>query len=206
MWCSLQKNGYQNRCQIKTPKGKAWLTEPVRTKGRFGQSTRDVEFYNAIDWRKKHLKSLEVNYRKAKYFDTYYPPLSELYLSRDWTHLTSFNTALITLLCSQLGLRRRFELASNLKAIGTKTDLLIDICKKVDGTVYLSGTGGAQYQDEKAFAKYDLTLSYLDFCHGRYPQLWGPFLKGVSIVDLLFNCGPHSLEVLTGSYISPRTA
>ena len=35
----------------------------------------------------------------------------------------------------------------------------------------------------------------------EYQQLYGPFLPDLSIVDLLFNCGPESLEILCGQPI-----
>jgi len=33
----------------------------------------------------------------------------------------------------------------------------------------------------------------------EYPQLWGPFVSGLSILDLLFNCGPMSRAYLEKS-------
>ena len=41
-----------------------------------------------------------------------------------------------------------------------------------------------------------VTLEYQDYRHPAYPQLHPPFVPYLSAVDLLFNCGPQSLEIL----------
>ena len=77
---------------------------------------------------------------------------------------------------------------------GKSTDLLINIVKELNGSIYLSGKGGANYQDEEKFKVNGIKLIYSDFKHPVYPQLWGELIEGLSIVDLLFNCGENSLE------------
>jgi len=86
--------------------------------------------------------------------------------------------------------------ASSLNVGGKSSDLLIDIVKKLNGSVYLSGRGGANYQDEEKFKASGIELIYSDFAHPVYPQLWGEFIEGLSIIDLLFNCGEGGLEYI----------
>lgn len=79
---------------------------------------------------------------------------------------------------------------------GRGTGLLIDICQKMGADVYLSGFGGAKYQEEETFEKGGIKIQYTDFVHPIYPQLWGEFIPNLSIIDLLFNCGPRSRDAL----------
>ena len=76
---------------------------------------------------------------------------------------------------------------------------MINICKKFKADIYLSGKGGAKYQEEKKFEINKIKLEYIDFIHPVYVQSWKEFIKGLSIIDLLFNYGPSSLEVLLGN-------
>ena len=76
------------------------------------------------------------------------------------------------------------------------TRLLINIVKTLRGDMYLSGFGGAKYQDEELFREAGINLAYYDFEHPIYPQLWGEFAPNLSIIDLLFNCGPETLDIL----------
>jgi hypothetical protein len=73
---------------------------------------------------------------------------------------------------------------------------LIDLCRAVGGTTYLAGQGGAGYMDLARFAKADIVVSAQDYRHPEYPQRYTPFVSHLSVVDLLFNCGPEGLAVL----------
>ena len=62
----------------------------------------------------------------------------------------------------------------------------------------LAGMGGSRgYLDAAAFAGAGIQIALHDWVHPEYPQGGsGPFLRGLSAIDLLFNCGPRSREVL----------
>ncbi len=103
---------------------------------------------------------------------------------------------LIEHLAGQLGLTTPMVRASRLAARGKAGDLLIGICRELGADTYLSGSGGANYQEEAEFAAAGLKLIYTDYRHPTYAQQFGEFVKGLSIVDLLFNCGPQSGPIL----------
>jgi len=188
------KNSCQNRVKIKSSQGSIWLTEPVLH--NFGQLTNEVKLNNKERWIDKHLKTLEMNYKRAKYFKEIYNLLAEIYLSKDWKYMSELNITFIESISNYLGIKRKFLLASSLNVSGNSTDLLIEIIKKVGGGIYLSGKGGMKYQDEEKFSQNNIKLVYSDFKHPVYPQLWGEFIEGLSIIDLLFNCGKDSILYL----------
>lgn len=190
------KNSFINRNRIKTPQGKLWLTVPAKVKGRSGQLIRDVEIDNKTDWRNKHLKTLEMNYKKANIFKQVYKNTKEVYFAKDWNNLCAFNVKLLHYALSITNLRKKLVIASELKAKGKGTPLLINIVKELGGDTYLSGFGGANYQQENLFRDAGIALVYSDFKHPVYPQLWGEFVPNLSIIDLLFNCGSESLNIL----------
>jgi hypothetical protein len=74
----------------------------------------------------------------------------------------------------------------------------MNICRHHGGDTYLSGLGAQKYNDEEAFKETGIDLVYSDFEQPVYPQLWGGFVPNLSIIDLLFNCGKKSLEILLG--------
>lgn len=191
-----EKNGLTNRVKIKTPQAEIWFTLSIKRK--FPQLIKEAELIGFSKEKKKHIKTIELNYKRAKYFDYLFPELKEI-LEKDWQYLSNLNIKLIELLKEKLGIKTRLEIASNYNVYGKGTDLLINLGKKFNADIYLSGRGGQKYQDEKKFKVANIKLKYTQFVHPTYPQLWGDFTAGLSVVDLILNCGPKSLDILLGT-------
>jgi hypothetical protein len=49
-----------------------------------------------------------------------------------------------------------------------------------------------------AFAEMGITVRYHDFTHPTYDQAWPGFVSHLAALDLLFNHGPASRDVLLG--------
>jgi len=186
---------FVHRVKIKTPKGEQWLSVPVKVKGKYFQKISETEIQNEKDWRKEHLKTLELNYKKAKNFNYLFPEIKKI-LEKDWQYLSELNIALIDLLKEKLRIKTKLEIASNFSFSGEGDDLLINICKRFGADIYLSGKGGQKYQDEEKFKAAGIKLEYTDFIHPVYPQLWEDFIPNLSVIDLLFNCGDASSNIL----------
>jgi len=193
------KNSVINRNKIKSPQGEMWLTIPVKIKKRFGQLIKDVEIDNGTDWRAKHIKTLEMNYARARFYDEVLHNLRTVYYANDWGNLCQFNSQLLMAVLSMLKLEARLVRASDLNVEGESSRLLINICKEVDADIYLSGFGGAKYQEEELFEEAGIKLKYYEFKHPVYPQLWQGFVPNMSIIDMLFNCGSESMDFILGN-------
>ena len=50
--------------------------------------------------------------------------------------------------------------------------------------------------DLERFEENGLKLIIQEFEHPVYPQLFNNFQSHLSIVDLLFNCGPESMKII----------
>jgi hypothetical protein len=192
------KNQVANRNKIKTAKGWIYLTIPVLIKGHYGQSTQDVEIDNHINWRKKHWKSILFNYNKAQYFKKYSTFFKELY-KREWKKLSELNEFIIRHIMEALSIKTELIRSSELNVQNTQTDRLIDIVKAVGGNTYLSGIHGKDYMDENKYKESNIKLTYQDFHHPTYNQLYGEFVPNMSIIDLLFNEGEGSIDIIRGA-------
>jgi hypothetical protein len=191
---------FSPRNRIKTPNGAIFLTIPVSTPdGREGKATYlEVEFANDR-WQPKHLKTVEQSYRRAPYFDDVYP-LYRRELERGETFV-DLNIGLIEAFASYLGIEnRRVRLSELLDSFGEKTQLIVDVCRALDASVYVSGSGGGRdYNDETLLNGHGIELRYDDFRYAEYRQLWGAFEPGLSILDLLLNCGRAGRELVVGA-------
>lgn len=189
-----KKNEWQNRNRIKTAQNWQWLTVPVRY--RFPQKINEVEINNSVNWKKKHLQALITNYSKAPYFKDYITPLEDLF-TKDWELLSEFNIGLLERLREFLNLHDKPAIpASSMVLRDDPTERLIDICKAVGADTYLAGQDGRTYMDLERFRANGITVITQEFKHPVYPQLYDEFQSHMSIVDLLFNCGPESIKII----------
>jgi hypothetical protein len=189
-----KKNEFQNRNRIKTADGWQWLTVPVTY--RFLQRIEEVGVNQTVDWQRKHLQALKTNYSKAPFFDSYYPSFEDFY-QESYEKIVDVNVACIELLMELLGLERKLVLASSLQVNTEDPTLrLVEICQALGGAAYLSGKDGAKYMDTDMFASHQIDILFQDFKHPQYPQCFGTFEPNMSVVDLLFNCGPESLATI----------
>lgn len=190
------KNSFINRNQIKTPNGPQWLTVDVLTRGHPEQKIKDVKTNNQVTWARNHWKAIHLNYAKAPYFNHYKDLLENVY-NQSWDSLSLLNQRLIEIMVKILHITNiQFIQASSLKAEGESTELLINICKEVGADTYLSGFGGYKYMDEYSMKEAVINVVKYDFIHPVYRQQWGDFLPNMSILDLIFNEGENSLEIL----------
>ncbi len=190
------KREYHNRNRVKLADGRAhWLHIPVKTSGRFTQRLHEVLIEPGARWRRTHMRTLEVSYGKCAHFERYYPPFREL-LSRDWEKLADFNGAVILRCMELLGIATPVSLASALGCEGKASELIVDICRKTRGDAYLHGMHARDYVDFALLERNGVRNLIQDWTALEYPQPWGPFAGNLSILDVLFNCGPESLGVL----------
>ncbi len=163
------KQTYRNRCSIYGANGKLDLIIPVE-KGKEGhRAMKDVKISYAQDWQKLHWRSLESAYRSSPYFEYYEHNFIAFYEEKTES-LTDFNLKMHGLLCKLLD-------------IETKTDLT---------TAYvLNGI-----EDKRALAD---PLVKLNSKFNSYTQVFETrhgFIENLSVLDLLFNCGPESSAYL----------
>lgn len=193
----FDRRGWRHRNRIKSRPGVQWLTVPVLSKGRFTQSIRETRIDGSRPWPRKHLGSVRASYANAPFFDRYFSELEHV-LQQPYEFLLDLDLAVLRVVLGWLGLERPTRLASEIGSTGRATQRLVELCRAVGATEYLSGETGAAYLDEDLLRANGITLRYQHYVHPTYRQLFGPFVSHLSVIDLLFNHGPESLAILTG--------
>ena len=192
---------WMNRNEIKTATGPSWLTVPVLKKGHRERKTSEIEINNEIDWRKKHLKTIKNNYCKSPFFEKYIPFFEEIY-SKTWLKLTDLNEYMLKWFLNELDIKTKFLKASDYEFKGSKSGLVLDMCKKLKTDLYIFGKMGRDYANINEFENEGVKIIFQDYKHPTYKQLFGKFIPNLSIIDLLFNCGENSAEILISGNIS----
>jgi len=190
-----RSRSWMTRNRLKSDQGELWLRVPVWKTGRGKQMIRDVTICDDRNWRRKHLYSLREQYAHAPYLDDYLPALEAIY-ARHHDRLVDLNLELIRLLWDALGLRSTLVLQSELGVSGIGTALLVSICRALDADTYVTLPFVEKHLEPERFPASGITCSLPRFRPPIYPQLWGAFRYNLSALDLLFNCGPKSLDII----------
>jgi hypothetical protein len=198
-----RRYGFQNRVKIKTPNEAQWLTVPIIHEGDQPINTVKIfqEKQSELNWYERHLKTLQVNYAKAKYYDEYIGKFEKTY-KKGYELLADLNLEFIKTVLEILELNIPIKKTSEMNLTKSKTELIIEIANKVGADTYLSGIRGVRYLDESAFQKNNIVLRYNKYEHPRYNQQFMDlgFIEGLSILDLIFNEGPQSLEIIKSGF------
>jgi len=206
----FERRNYQNRTMIRMNGEPRWLTVPVLQRSQ-KERILDKEVDNRPDgskaWGASHSATLRHAYGRAPFFAEYAGAFEALF-ARPWQRLVDLDQASLDLLREAFGIRTALARSSELAVEGARGDLILSICRAVGARTLLAGLGGSRgYLDTQAFARAGMEIRYHDFVHPEYPQCGAaPFSRGLSAIDLLFNAGPASRELLLGRPAIARAA
>jgi hypothetical protein len=188
------ERGRQHRNLIRAPGGgTVRLTVPVQR--RFGQPIEQVRIADGR-WARRHWRSIKQSYRRAHYWPRYAPALADIY-SRDWRLLMDLDIALTRFALDVLGLTVHLVRSSTLAPTGAKTDMLVDLCRKLGTSTLRIGTGGScRYLDPATLAAAGIAVEVAGYTHPAYHQGHGPFTAGLAVLDLILHQGPSASDVL----------
>ena len=194
----LTKRNWDVRNRIKDANGnELMLSVPIRkTHRREELVIKDALINDDMKWRRKHLTSFQVYYRKAPWFEAAHDLFADI-LGREINgHIARLNELFFRDACTVLGIETRILRASDLPVTATgKARRLVELCKAVGADTYVSAAGSAVYLEKKEareiFSEAGLDIRYQGYQHPVYPQINGPFLSHMSILDVLANAGPQ---------------
>ncbi len=190
-----QTRDYNNRNKVKTNSGTQWLSVPVESKNHFGKTAGEIKIIQD-GWQSRHVRTIELQYKKATYFDDYFQKISKVIFESSTGTLGELNLCMLKELNSILGIQTPIVVASDYDFQGFKSDLVLDMCKKLGASKYIFGSQGRDYADLASFHAQGITPIFQEYIHPSYRQLHGNFVPNMSVLDLIFNEGVESLDVL----------
>lgn len=191
------RRDWRNRNLIKTKTGLKWLTIPVAVRSNYHIKIEDVQT-DGSDWRRDHWNQLKDAYGTSQYFKEVSPFFEEIYLQTEELNLSKINYSFIKQILSILKIETPITWSMEFLGAPTgKTERLVHICKKLNATEYISGMAAKDYLEVNLFDKESIKVVWADYSgYQPYNQLYPPFEHGVSILDMLFNEGIQSVQLL----------
>lgn len=172
---SYSKQSYRNRCRIVAANGIENLTIPVIKPNGNNTLVKDVLIDNSRKWQQQHWRTFVAAYNKTPFFEYYADDFALLY-EKEVGFLVDFNDALLKLVLSSINIEASYSYSKTYNK-----EIQNDFRELIHPKVMNSDTAFKNVEYFQVFKSR----------HGFVPNL--------SIVDLLFNCGPESILVLNAS-------
>ena len=184
-----------HRNKIRSNTGPFWITLPIDKKNHLQKKISEIEI-TQHDWYLAHLDYVAAFYKNSTHFDEIYPLIYNILEKTNTLNLAQNNTSIIRELMKLLGIKTEVILLSELGIISRKNQLILDICKHLNATKYISGIRGKDYLDVESFRALNVEIQLQEYLPPIYKQKFEPFIPGLSIIDLLLNEGRNSSEIL----------
>ncbi len=171
---NFPKQSIRNRCEIFGANGKIILSIPVIRGRTHKVKIRDLKISYETDWQKQHFKSIESAYRHSPFYDYYIDLIQEFYIKK-YKYLWDLDIIMMENIIEVLDL--------DLSIIFTEEFYTLEL-------------------DKQDYRYENLEVGILDNKQIRFPKYYQvfenkhSFIPNLSIIDLLFNEGPGSLDYL----------
>ncbi|CAL9315049.1 WbqC family protein [Streptomyces sp. SudanB52_2052] len=193
-----RKNYFQNRNRVLVNGQPTWLTVPVTAP--FGTLIHDVRMCEVPSWRRRYRGRLIQAVSGTRSADRVGDLLSVIDAAPPGGLLADLNLDLADYLLSQFDVKVPMVRSSELHATGTKSELIVNLCRAVGADEYLAGPSGRDYLDLDVFAEHRVTVRFFDFDHPTYAQGRDPFVPCLSAFDAWSRLTPAELPPLLSGY------
>lgn len=183
------KSGWINRNRILINKEAKYFTVPLIDASSF-RMIKDIEIKYESKAYKNLLKTLELNYKKAPYFNDVFHLFEHLLTSK----VDSISELAImgnNSICQYLGIETKFKISSKdfseTKGL-ERTERLFQICHQLNAEHYINSIGGSDLYSKDTFQEKGIKLDFIQPFKTEYEQFGGEFIPWLSMIDvLMFN-------------------
>ena len=158
---------------------------------------KEIHVSNDNRWKNKLLKSIELSYRKAPFFEMSFPIIEEI-INHDEVNLSLYLENLIKRIAEYLEMNTEFVLSSNIEKDNSLKgqDKVIEICKSLGAKEYYNAIGGVELYSAENFNSYGIELRFLRTEYIEYKQFKNDFSPYLSIIDvMMFNSKEEIMNI-----------
>jgi hypothetical protein len=186
------KGGWINRNKILVGNKEFLFTIPLKGASSFKHISETLVHPILFNrYKVKLLRTIELAYVKAPYYDNFFPLLKDFILNYSNSTISDLAIESIMFICDYLVMNYNFERSSDLH-IATNylngKDRVIEICKRENAASYINTIGGLNLYTKSEFEQNEITLNFLKSGEIKYQQFENEFVPSLSIIDvLMFN-------------------
>lgn len=203
----FERRSWQCRNKIinlNSKEGYQWLTVPIIHNGQ-QEKINEVNINYGQNWQENHWKAICHSYCKTPYFKKYAEQIECIY-NEKFNTISELNIYIIMQISKLIGVScNNFILSSDIKNVqGSKTDRLLSVIDNLNldsEKQYISSVKAKAYLEIEKFKNQGIDVYWFDYIHPQYNQMNTSFIPYLSILDLLFNEGDNSLDIIRKNLI-----
>jgi len=150
---------------------------------------------------KKILRTIELNYKKANYYQNVFPLLQSI-LETDEKNLANYLANSLEKISDYLNLNTKFIISSTIEKDNTLKgqEKILEICKILKATKYVNAIGGKKLYDKEIFLSKKIELMFLETTITEYKQFKNEFIEYMSIIDILMHNSQEEINIMLDKY------
>lgn len=188
------KGGWINRNRILINGQPQFLTVPI-IKASSNSLINELEIDHSRGFPDKHLKTLEMNYKRAPFFEDVMPILEKtLSFNSENLALSLYNS--LKTVSEYLGIQTKLVFSSALQKENSLKgkDKVLAICKLLNAEQYYNAIGGKDLYDKNEFLSNDISLRFLKTGNIAYNQFDKDFVPNLSIIDMIMHVSQDDIR------------
>lgn len=149
-------------------------------------SNKLINEINLYGDNKKLLKTIDMAYHKAPYFNDVYPIIEDI-LSNEENNLAKFIGYSLKKIADYLHIKTNIIYSSSIEKDYTlkSQDRVLDILKRLKATNYVNAIGGQELYDKEIFSANNIQLNFIKTNIIEYKQFKNDFVPYLSIIDIM---------------------
>ncbi|TRX63554.1 WbqC family protein [Carboxylicivirga sp. M1479] len=179
---NYQRKTYTNRCSITGANGSLSLAVPVVKSKSDKTSIKDTLISYDTDWQKQHWRSIVSAYNSSPFFEYYADDFQPFY-EKHTKYLVDFNMALFNVILDELEIEPKITLSEHY--------IRPNEFQHDDVRPFIHPK--AKPEDDPCYQ----SIEYRQVFSEKYS-----FIPNLSVIDLLFNKGPETYDILKDSLLT----
>lgn len=189
----MQRNRVLNKNGIPS-----WLTVAFDKNNYFEKKFNEILINKNVNWQQRQKNFIIDTYKKSPFFEEVWEKVKPVF-EDDFMTLFEVNKKAFDIIVEILNIKTKiiYQSSLNYNRNAKKNDLILELCESVNADCYISGTGAIKYIDESSFDQVGISVKYQNYTPPKYTQFHSSeFVSGLSILDMLLNCGIEKTKEL----------
>ena len=192
--------GWINRNQLLHQNKPLGFTVPLLNASQ-NRKINEIQLSDFPAWRKQFLKTLEMNYKRAPFFNVVFKWLGDFF-SKDFEYISDLACESVKAVSGMLRLPTQFKKSSSLSYKNNNqggSQKIVEICKIIGADKYINAKNGRELYDKQQFHSLNIELNFIGMNEVLYPQFANQeFVPNLSILDvMMFNDSKQINHFLT---------